>query len=176
VIALATADELAGLLRKYAEILRLRRLAARGDAGDPRRAMTALATEFPGALREADERTVDDLERRISELKAVLDGAPEAPWMHRMARFHALTRGALCAKRWLGGRKTIDADTASAFQAGVGALCYASDAREWTYDLERLASPPRGRVTELVFEKLAAELGVDIDDARRAVLDGRPAR
>ncbi len=95
--------------------------------------------------------------------------------MHRMARFHALTRGALCAKRWLRGKKSVDAGVMGAFESEVGASCYAAEAREWAGDLARLANPPRGRVTELVFEKLAAEVGGDVDGARRGVFDGRAA-
>jgi hypothetical protein len=69
--------------------------------------------------------------------------------------FHALTRGALCAKKWLADRghrttASVDDGVRAAFERESSALCYASDAVAWTKDLARIAAPPRGRVTELV--------------------------
>jgi hypothetical protein len=172
-----SADDLAGLRRKYEEIVRLRRLEEAGDGGDPRRAMAALAAEFPGALREADDLPMDELLLRVTARSGALQGEAVAPWMRTMARFHALTRGALCAKRWLGGRKTANDDLLAAFDRESGALCYADDARTWRNELLAVAAPPRGRVTELVFARMALELGVSADEVRREVFGvGRVTR
>jgi len=166
-----SAEDLAGLVRKYVEIRRLRLQAERDPSLDPRRQMAALAAEFPGALREADELPMDEIDRRLVTLDRVAAGHEAAPaWMSMLARFHALTRGALCAKKWLAGRKEVDDATERAFTAEVGTLCYASDAREWSGELARLAKPPRGRVTDVVFERLARELGVEEGVVRGQVL------
>lgn len=175
---LTTVDDLRSLLRKYEEILRLRRAAAAATPSapeqDPRRAMVALAAEFPGALREADDLAMADLEARVAALESVLRGdEATVPWMTAVSRFHTLTRGALCAKRWLGGRKTIDEDAERAFEVSSATLCYPSDAREWAGDLAAVAKPPRGRVTDLVFERIAGELDLDIDAVRALVLAPR---
>jgi hypothetical protein len=171
---LASALEIAALLRKYEEILRLRRLADAGDHGDPRRAMAALALEFPGALREADALSLRELEHRVSALRAVERArTPSALWMEAISGFHALTRGALCAKAWLRGRKTLDKEALVAFRAESAALCYGAEASAWGDDLARLANPPRGRVTDLVFDRLAVQLEVDPREARRLVFGHR---
>jgi hypothetical protein len=167
----------ADLRAKYEEILRLRRLHLSPDEPDPRAAMAKLAQEFPGALREVDALPLDDIVARLAALARVADeGAPPAPWMIASARYHALTRGALCAKSWLAGRKDVTEETRDAFTREAGALCWAADAREWTRDLARVAEPPRGRVTDLVFARIAAELGVTEDVARALVFPPRRAR
>jgi hypothetical protein len=174
---MASRDDVGALLRKYEEITRLRRVEAAGLGGDPRREMAALASEFPGALREADDLPMAELEARVDALREAVTGAvPPAPWMQTMARFHALMRGALCAKRWLLGRKDVDAAVTKAFDAEAATLCYGDDAREWSAHLGRLASPPNGRVTELVFQRLADELGGDADQVRRVVFGERRSR
>jgi hypothetical protein len=162
--------DLASLLRKYREIVRLRRESDADPGVDPRAAMAALAAEFPGALREADELPMAELLRRVRELEAALDsGAEPAPWMTAIARFHALTRGALSAKRWLAGRKEVDEALVGAFEEGTGALLHPVDARAWAGDLHLLADPPRGRLTEAVFAKLAVEVGRDVREVRLLV-------
>jgi hypothetical protein len=166
-----TRSDLAALRAKYEEMLRLRLEA--GD-GDPRRAMAALASRFPGALREIDELPLEDIRDRIDALRAAEGGSPAAAWMRAMHLFHAMTRGALCAKKWLADRgharaPAIDAATAAAFEREAGSLCWGEDAIAWRGDLARVASPPRGRVTELVYERIAAALGVSTDDARLLV-------
>ncbi len=162
------------LRAKYEEILRLRLLHGTAGEPDPRAAMAKLAGEFPGALREIDELSLDELRARIEALAAADAGAAPAPWMRAMARYHALTRGALCAKSWLAGRKHVTGEMREAFAREATGLCWAADARAWADGLDALASPPRGRVTDLVFTRIAAELGVGDDDARALVFPSRP--
>lgn len=153
------------LFAKYTEMLRLRLAHEEDDEPDPRKDMAKLASRFPGALREIDELPLEVIKDRLD---ALASGRLE-PWMEPMAMFHRLTRGALCAKRWLRGRKELDDEARLAFDRDATALCYAEEARAWRADLDRLASPPRGRVTELVFEKIAASLGTTVDRARELV-------
>jgi hypothetical protein len=161
-----TRSELGALREKYEEMLRLR---LEPSGADPRRAMAALASKFPGALREIDELPLETIIARVDELRASEAGAPEARWMEATHLFHALTRGALCAKRWLMGRKEIDDTVRAAFDREAGALCWGNDARGWREELARLASPPRGRVTELVYERMGVQLGISIHEARTLV-------
>jgi hypothetical protein len=141
-----------------------------------RRRMGKLALHFPGALRELDDLELAEIRRRVEALEAVLDGSvqPE-PWMEAVALFHALTRGALVVKRWLGGRKRVDAALARRFATEHRELQFAEDAQSWAEELAGIASPPRGRVTDAVFARLARTLGVAERQARRLVF-GVPRR
>jgi hypothetical protein len=168
-----TRTDLAALREKYAEMLRLR---ADASGSDPRRAMARLASRFPGSLREIDDLPLEAIASRLSQLEACeRGGAVPARWMEASHAFHALTRGALCAKRWLAGRRQVDDDVRAAFDREVSTLCWADDARAWRADLERLAAPPRGRVTELVYERMGAALEVSAEEARILVF-GVPRR
>ena len=164
--------DLADLRAKYEEMLRLRLLHSSSDEPDPRRAMAALAGRFPGALREIDALPLPEIRARIDALRAAeSDTSRAAPWMRATARFHALTRGALSAKRWLAGGKAPDAQ---AFARDLPSLRHVDDARQWSANLEDIARPPRGRILDLVFARIAAELGVTREEAR--VLVFGPAR
>jgi hypothetical protein len=111
-----------------------------------------------------------EIRGRIEALaRASSDRTAIQPWMRATARFHTLMRGALCAKRWLSGRKKTDASAQEAFEAHVHTFRFATEAREWAGDLPRLAQPPRGRVAELVFERIARELGIPVTEARHLV-------
>jgi hypothetical protein len=161
-----TRSDLAALREKYEEMLRLR---LESSGADPRRAMAALASQFPGALREIDELPLETIAARVTDLRASERGGPVARWMEATHLFHALTRGALCAKKWLAGRKDVGEEVRREFDREVGSLCWVDDARAWQADLARVASPPRGRVTELVYERMGAVLGVSPDEARTLV-------
>jgi len=164
-------DELVELLGKYEEMLRMRLEDEAAPGGDPRREMAALAARFPGALRELDEAPLAAIRGRIEELsRCVADGARPASWMLATALFHRLMRGALAAKRWLGARRHVDAELTRAFLEEITGSPFASDARAWASDLARIAAPPRGRVTDVVFERIAEQLGVPTDEARRLVV------
>lgn len=168
--------DLRALRDKYEQMLRLRQLHARAKEEpdfiepDPRPAMAALARLYPGALREIDELPLDVIERRIAEVAAAeLDASCIAPWMTAQAAFHRLARGALAVKRWLAGR-TPTPEIDEAFAAALATLPEREDALAWATDLAAVAKPPRGRVMDLVYEKLALELGVDVSAAREVVL------
>ena len=163
-------ERLAALHGKYAEMLRLRSARDACDKACPRRDLAALASRFPGSLREIDELPLAEIRERMRALAdALRDPAREAPWMTAVAMFHELTRGALCAKRWLAGRKTIVAATRASFEADAAALTYAEDALAWANELSRVANPPRGRVTELVYARIAVALSVTDEEARTLV-------
>jgi hypothetical protein len=171
-------DELGGLREKYVAMLGMRRRHEAGeeDAGEVKREMAELATRYPGALREMDDLPVEVIEQRIEGLAAAIEGRGEVEaWMRATARFHVLARGALCAKRWLGGRKRVDAAVERAFAAEAGSLAFPEEARAWAGELGELASPPRGRVTDAVFARVGRELDRTARAARRLVF-GVPRR
>lgn len=144
------------LLEKYREIRRLR--TAPTEVAAPREALVALAQRFPGALRELDAMPLETIERRIAELERAIAKDQAAPWMEAQALFHPLARGALAAKAWLGGRRAITADDEASF---AKAFPEGDDAHPWKDHLAEIASPPRGRITDLVCAHVAAELQED---------------
>ena len=171
---------LSALRDKYERMLRLRLLHVRVhqepdfQEPDPRRAKAELAREFPGALRELDELGLDVIRERIAALAlAEDDEARDAPWMHAQVGFHRLARGALAVKRWLGGRPLTPA-IEDAFARALPKL--SAEIAPWSTSLAAIAKPPRGRVLDLVYMRLAVELGVDPDAARAAVMPPRRSR
>lgn len=149
---------------------------ARIEDREMRERMAELAVQFPGALRELDDLELSEIRRRIEALDAVLAGrTAEEPWMEAVALFHALARGALVVKRWLGGRKRVDAALLRRFAEEQPSLPFADDAGEWAAEIARIAAPPRGRVTDVVFWRLARTLGIAERQARRLVF-GVPRR
>jgi hypothetical protein len=145
------------LLGKYEEMRRLRREITT-EAPTP--ALRALAERFPGALRELDELSIGEIERRLEHLRALAGGhTPTAEaWVAPLWLYHRRLRGALAAKRWLRGRRALTPLEQREFEAegGLGG----GEAAAWAPELERLARPPTGRVTDLVLERVAAELGL----------------
>ncbi|MDB4940652.1 MAG: hypothetical protein JWP97_186 [Labilithrix sp.] len=164
---------LARLLHKYERMRALRVLHVRASTEpgfvepDPRRAMAELAREFPGVLREIDRLPLDAIEQRIASLREALeDGARREPWMDAMVAFHRLACSALAAKRFLAGRDVTPAL----------ARALPPEAAEWRDDLPRVGRPPRGRLMDVVRERLARELGIDVAAARALTLPGATAR
>jgi hypothetical protein len=171
-----TPELFSDLRRKYAEMLAMRLDHARGEDHDARKRMAALAARYPGALREIDDLELAEIRRRIEALDAVVRAEVEPePWMEAIGLFHALERGALCAKRWLAGRKRVTAEHERAYAATLASLPWPEDARAWEGRLKEIAHPPRGRLSELVFARIAESLGTSAREARRLVF-GVPRR
>jgi hypothetical protein len=84
------------LTDKYAEILALRDAHARGeDPPDLRERLRALASRYPGALRELDRLPREVIVQRL----AALAENELAPWMVAMDRYHRWLRVALRRSR-----------------------------------------------------------------------------
>jgi hypothetical protein len=171
-------DALVELRDKYAEMLAMRVAHAAGpeDVAQVRARMGRLAARFPGALREIDALELSEIRSRIEAIDRVLARTARAePWMEAITLFHAMARGALAVKRWLGGRKRVDAALVRRLEQEAGALPFPEDARAWAAELAHVASPPRGRVTDAVFARLARTLQTSERAARRMVF-GAPRR
>jgi hypothetical protein len=149
-----------GLRRKYAEMLRLRRSPS---SEPPVIELRALASEFPGALRELDALPEEEIERRLSLLEATEPGA-EAPWMVAMHWFHLELGALLRAKRWLGPGRTIGGDAVVRFEAA-----HAGDehALRWSSRLNAVARPPEGRLSRLALTEAATRARLAPEELRR---------
>jgi hypothetical protein len=187
----ATRHTLEQLSRKYGEMLSMRLAHDAGEESEARarERMAELAARFPGALREIDDLELGVIRDRIGQLEAVLRGEGEVErWMEAVGLFHALARGALRAKRWLAGRKAVDGATVLDYESAIAGLtgdglagpyaggeALAADALAWSSELARIAAPPRGRLMDLVFARVAHTLGTTEPEARHLVF-GKPRR
>ncbi len=168
-------QELEGLLGKYREILAIRmadEVLHEGAAAMQVR-MAHLASRFPGSLRELDDMELDEIRQRTGALEAAIrDPAGVQRWMAAVSLFHALTRGALRAKRWLAGRKRVDAELERAYGAWIDGLDYPDEARAWAGDLACIATPPRGKVSAAVMARIGRHFGTTEREAMLLVFGG----
>ena len=154
--------------------LRTAHARARTDEGfeepDPRPEMARLAEEYPGALREIDTLPLELIVSRIDALSiAERHGSRVESWMVAQTTFHRHARGVLATKRWLAGRKTITPGIRAAFTRALRTMPRARDAGLSAADLETIASPPRGRLMDLVHARVARALELTEPEARALV-------
>jgi hypothetical protein len=147
------------LARKYRALIALRDARARDGAAAAPAQLRALATEFPGALRELDALPAEVLHARAAALEAVGAGAGVEPWMTAMAGYHALMRATLTIKRAYG-----PGGDPAAVGAAVDALRESTGIALDGGDLAAIARPPRGRLGVFVFARLGAALGRPADE------------
>jgi hypothetical protein len=172
-------EDLRALRDKYERMLALRAAHARAreDASfvepDPRPEMAKLALEYPGSLREIDVLPLNVIAARIDAL-ALAERRPAAaePWMIAQVTFHHYARGALATKRWLAGRKRITVAIRASFELDAATLSRGNAAALFAADLEQVASPPRGRLMDVVHAKVALALEVTESEARALVFGG----
>lgn len=146
------------LLEKYVEMRELRNLDARKGLANPKPRMRALATRFPGALREIDELPLEIIQSRIAALENLGNRTPDA-WMIAMASFHAGMREVLAIKRVLGRKKLTRALRLRA----------AKVAPKSRWDLARVSRPPKGRLTEIVVQHIAEQMRITPERVRELV-------
>lgn len=157
------------LREKY---LRMRGL--RGERFRPerdRRALRALAREFPGALAELDRLPPEVLEGRIATLDALIDhGGEPPPWARGWLLAHPALRGALIVKAWLAGRRVVDETMRDELTRTLGEVRNAEDAMVWLDRLGELADPPNGKLVDVVFRDVAAALSLPDAESVRQLL------
>lgn len=117
------------------------------------------------------------IEARLSALEqAGVDPTQRVPWMQAQAEYHSLARGALAAKRWLGRERKVDGATMARFATHAEAHARRGNVEllAWTADLASVARPPEGKLTKVVFAKVAERLGVATNIARDLVVPAPP--
>lgn len=152
---------LIALRAKYLEMKRLRLEDEAGVAADPRPAMRALASRFPGALREIDELSLETIDARVASLDRAIERDEPEPWMIALCRYHAWLRLALALRRGVAGERTQE--RARAWLAGADGAVDPDRPPPDTIDEETLAAilrPPGGRLSRVVLLRVAAELDV----------------
>jgi hypothetical protein len=164
--------DLRALRDKYERMLALRALHHRARFGpdqdfeepDPRPEMAKLADTFPGVLREIDRLPLAVITRRIEAIVAAEASGRVERWMIAQVVFHRHARAALTIKRWLAGTKAITPELQAAFDA------WASPEEQLFADaLGTIATPPRGRLMDVVHERVALVLEVTAGEVRSLV-------
>ena len=120
--------------------------------------LRALAREFPGSLRELDTLPLHEIDRRAAVLIDAARGiAAVEAWMIWMNAYHASMRAALFVKARVARAPALSDDVARAVAETASAhLGQAID----TAFVRTVASPPRGKLNAVVFERLGLEFGV----------------
>jgi hypothetical protein len=165
-------EELLALLRKYDTLAELRRAMAAGGAVADRRVLRTLAREFPGALRELDTVTVEQIDARRRALAAATAGASVELWMEWMVAYHATMRAALVVKARLSRAR----DLSDAFAAAARDEASRRTGLSIDDDFVRsVARPPEGRLNRAVFERLGQKFGVSPDEIWQTLFPARRA-
>jgi hypothetical protein len=165
-VSRVTAEQLVALARKYRVLTTLREAReaaiAQGltefpdDEKLPRRAaMKAVAAEFPGALRELDEASAEELRLR----RDALDRGERTEWMEAAVLFHWALREALMLRRGSLQEPTYWREP------------FVSDSLR-----EQVLRPPTGRVLDVVWTAVARELGITPRAAEQRVYPKAPPR
>lgn len=171
--------------RQAAELVEKYRLLADLEAGTPGRtierrdAIRAVTDRFPGAMREWDETPPAEIARRRGEAEriaaALADPAHQEEGLARLgaaenaplrfgADLHERLRAVLRVKRWLGGRP-VSAELFAEAQAAHGVTAG---------ELDAIANPDLGRLSEPVYRAVAGEHGVTVEELKRALFPGKP--
>lgn len=157
-----TDEALAALAEKYRALRALRAPVEDASTQRPTEALRALARKFPGALRELDQLTDHELERRSAMVAEAQRGGPPDPLLTLLVGYHGLVRAMLCV------RHLLRALPATASDAECNELLRARYPNGWGmpplawFRGEALAAarrPPGGRVNPYVFGALAHAAG-----------------
>jgi hypothetical protein len=144
------------LCGKYEKLCELRR--RESDEVAPRAELVELAAAFPGALRELDCLPDEELERRVTALRAVLSGeAQVARWMVLQIRYHGFMRAVLRIRRMLLEQERSDQPQPLAYTPALDEPAFER------FDAQALAvirKPPRGRLNPWVVAEVARDSAV----------------
>lgn len=161
-------SDVADLLEKYLTMRTLREERDRAVSANiahtpPRELLRAISQRWPGVLAEIDRIAPDVLHDRIAILEQVISTGEEPPlWARAWMLAHARLRGALAIKfRLRGGRALGDPTTLP------------PESAPYLERIGEIASPPNGRLVDLVFGEVARMVGVE-PEKMRALLMPRP--
>jgi len=153
----------------------LRRARAEGGLAADRATLRALAREFPGALRELDVLSREELSGRIAALAEAISSGITQPWMAWMHTYHALMRAALYLKPRLSRRARQG--SAEVSPSDIATLIAEASSRGGMAIEEAFAlavpKPRDGRLNALVFDEMAIRFGVPAETLWEALFASR---
>jgi len=159
-----TLVELERLADKYATLADLRRKHAAGAKPPENAELRALAKAFPGALRELDQLTEDEIGRRERALRLAAKTANLEPWMRWIHGYHGVLRAGLYIKV-----RSKAAPEESAVELAARASTHAGYPVDATF-VSMLRERGRCRVTVVALEVLAERFGIDFSTLRATLL------
>ena len=136
----------------------------------PQRSHVINTASFPGALRELDTVTLEDIDARVKALTEAVQGGPLAAWMRWMVAYHATMRAALLVKARLARSRVLSDELAR--RAAEEASRVSGVEVDDTF-VHTVARPPRGRLNVVVFERLGQKFGVAPDEIWEALFPAR---
>lgn len=159
---------LLALADKYRAMRGMRERARLCEAAEARIDMAALATRFPGALRELDELPPSLLLERLSAIEAALERQAPERWMLLQAGYHGFMRAALRIRTLLRSHQdTLPLDLSRA--GYVPAEDEPPLERLGPAELEAISKPPGGRLNPWVFAQVALDHGTTAEVVRQAL-------
>jgi hypothetical protein len=165
-----TPGQLRALARKYRTLGAWRRAKLAGASAPSRTEFQALASRFPGALRELDTLTIDVIDARADALETASDSlANIRAWMIWVHRYHAWMRAALFVRRHRSREGEGSTETLA-----LTARAHAGIAVDASF-VAACSAPPGGRLRPVVLERLASETETDPDRIRAALFPRLPA-
>lgn len=160
---MSSAEELSALARKYRKLQALRLEHERTGRVAEKEALRALASEFPGALRELDRMPLDEIERRALALEKAIEGAPVEPWMQWLVAYHGLLRAAFFVKaEWAKG---IEGEEELAKRASLHARIEVDRAF-----VQKVTNPAGGRLSRVVLDEVAQRFGELVENIENVLL------
>ena len=159
-------------MRKYETLAELRRARAAGGAVAERGALRTLAREFPGALRELDTVTLEDIDARRRALGSAAAGGSVEAWMAWMVAYHATMRAALVVKARLARARDLSDAIVAGAREEVSRRTGLSIDEEF---VRSVARPPHGRLNRAVFERLGQKFGVPPEEIWQTLFPARRA-
>jgi hypothetical protein len=158
-------SDVGDLLDKYLTMRRLREERDRAVSANvphtpPREMLRSISQRWPGVLAEIDRIAPDVLHDRIAVLEKVLETGGEPPlWARAWMLAHSRLRGALAIKfRLRGGRALGDPTTLP------------PESAPYLDRIGEIASPPNGRLVDLVFGEVAEMVGVEPSQMRTLLM------
>jgi hypothetical protein len=151
------------LCGKYEKLCDLRQ---RQSSVAPRAELVALAAGFPGALRELDCLALEELDRRLLALRAVVDGRANIErWMVLQIAYHGCMRAVLRIRRLLLEQERRAHATGMTEPQSLAFEPAPDEPALERFDAQDLAlirKPPRGRLNPWVLARVARDHGVTV--------------
>ena len=145
-----------------------------GSAAQQRKeASRQLARRFPGVLKELDRFDAESLKSRLVVLEACHADADLPLWAEITFNFHELLRNALKIKSWIASQRAEARSQEDILAAFLSTQQELYDPEHWSsaysieHLLEKIATPPGGRLSHLVWEVLEERFELSAGEMRQ---------
>lgn len=155
---IAPESDVYALVRKYRTMSGIRQ----GAIDKAPEILRALASEFPGALRELDCVSDEALASRLADVLGAARGDSLATWIGRMTAYHQLMRLVLTIRRHV-----LQAKARSEEPSGLSISARVEQELGVPCDpalVPQVSNPPAGRLNRLVFDVLSERLQCSADE------------